>query len=245
MAIAFQFKSNCKEVNAKMSELVARQMPFAISKALNATAKTMVAKNKSDMSRIFDRPVSYTLNAFHYVPARKHSNKVEIRRKQTARQHSKHWLEVQNEGGPRPQTAFEKMIKARVGYAGFNHITPVPKNARMNANGNMTPGQYVEILSALQASRDTSQHAKRAGQTAKMAKRGRSYYATGRGSNMRPGIYETLASGKTRKVMNFIQSANYRPKLRFEERMQLYGSNNYEKNLRTSLRQAMATAKLR
>ena len=64
MPVSFKFESNSKEVNAKLSNMVAVQMPFAISKALNDTAATMVAKNMQDIPRIFNKAVPWTIKAF-------------------------------------------------------------------------------------------------------------------------------------------------------------------------------------
>ena len=80
MPVAFKFKSNTKDVNARLSNMVATQMPFAISKALNETAKTLVAKNKQDMRMIFDNTVPFTLNAFFFKFAKKGQTSVTIRR---------------------------------------------------------------------------------------------------------------------------------------------------------------------
>ena len=90
MPIGFKFNANTKLVNEKMSNMVARQMPYAQQLALNNTAKNLIARNKRDMRKIFDRPVNFTLNAFYFKAARKYENSVTIRRKDMQR--GKHYL---------------------------------------------------------------------------------------------------------------------------------------------------------
>jgi len=245
MAIAFQFKSNVADVNRRMSNMVARQMPFAISKALNDTAKSLVAKNKQDMGRIFDRPVPWTLNAFTYKPARKYENTVTIRRKDMQRK--RHYLEVQNEGGLRGQTGMERAFQMNLPYGGIlQHVTPT-KATRLNKHGNMSPGFRNQMMSAMRVSSDPKMRSPVKGQT---RSGGAKYFVPNidhpLGQGSKAGVYQRMSKGRLRKVLNFIdRGIAYRPKLRFEERMALYGSNIYKKRLSASLKYAMATAKLR
>jgi hypothetical protein len=240
MVVAFKFSSNTKLVNEKMSNMVARQMPYATQLALNNTAKNLVARNKRDMKRIFDRPVNFTLNAFYFKAARKHENTVTIRRKDM--QKGKHYLEVQEEGGVRPQTGFEKAFAQNLPYAGIlRHITPA-QGTRLNKHGNMSPGFRMQMLSAMQVARDPQQRSKKFGRTNKGSKQ----YFIPNTTGKKAGVYQRLASGKVKKVLNFHDSSmRYRPKLRFSERMGMYGRSVYPKNLQAGLRRAMATAKLR
>ena len=245
MAIAFQFKSNVADVNRRMSNMVARQMPFAISKALNETAKSLVAKNKKDMGRIFDNPVPWTLNAFTYKPAKKYDNTVTIRRKDMQRK--RHYLEVQNEGGLRGQTGMEKAFETNLPYAGvLRHVAPT-KATPLNKYGNMSPGFRNQIMSAMQVSRDTKMRSPIKGQT----KSGKARYFVPSnthplGQGRRAGVYQRTSAGNAKKVLSFIdRGISYRPKFRFEERMDMYGKNIYKKKLAASLQYAMRTAKLK
>ena len=111
MVLAFQFQSDSGAVNEKMSKMVRRQMPFATSLALNTTAKTLVAGNKRDMRRTFSIPVKYMLNAFRFDFVKIRDVKADIakatnRGKNQKPKHRSHYLEIQEEGGPRPQTGW-------------------------------------------------------------------------------------------------------------------------------------------
>jgi hypothetical protein len=243
--ISFNFNSNSKIVNSRLSNMVARQMPFAISKALNDTAKALVVKNKKDMARIFNNPVPFTLNAFYFIPARKYESSVTIKRKDKAV--GKHYLEVQQDGGIRPQTGFERALENRLPYGGIvKHATPT-SGAPKNKYGNMSPGFRNQMMSALQLQRDPAANSKKFGRTNKGSREffvPKPDHPLGRGK--KAGVYQRYASGKIKKVLNFIDhSLNYRPRLRFDERMQLYGSNMYPKRLQLALRHAMQTARMK
>ena len=89
--------SNAAEINRRLSNMVARQLPYAIAKGLNDTAKTLVAKNKQDMKLAFRNPVPFTLNAYHFKYAKRGETSVTIQRKNM--QAGRHYLEVQEAGG--------------------------------------------------------------------------------------------------------------------------------------------------
>lgn len=239
MAIAFKFKSNAKDVNAKMSNMVAVQMPFAISKALNETAKTLVAKNKQDMRMIFDRPVPFTLNAFYFRYAKKGQTSVTIRRKD--KQVGRHYLEVQEYGGLRPQTGMEKTFAMNLPYSGIlRHITPT-KAAPKNKHGNMSPGFRNKMMSAMQVARDPTQRSKT---------RGKQYFVPSSthplGQGKRAGVYMRNSAGNAKKMLNFIdRGIKYKPKLKFGSRMNRYGRMVYPRKFQAAMKLALSTARLR
>ena len=243
--MAFRFTSNSKVVNAKMSNMVAVQMPFALSKALNDTAKTLVTKNKQDMEMIFDRPVTFTKNAFFFRRVKKGATSVTIRRKN--KQSGRHYLEVQEDGGARPQTAMEKLFKMNLPYGGIlRHVTPT-RNTPLNQKGNMTPGFRNKVLSALQVTRDRAARS----QTFGKPNKGRQTFFVPApthplGQGRRAGVYQRNTAGNAKKVLNFIdRNITYQPRLRFDDRMDKYGKVIFPKKMRTSLKHAMATARFK
>ena len=239
MPIGFKLSSNTKIVNAKMSNMVASQMPYARQLALNNTAKNLIARNKRDMSRIFDKPVRFTLNAFFFKGAKKYENSVTIRRKDMVV--GKHYLEVQEEGGARPQTGFEKALSRNLAYSNIlRHATPAA--IRKNKHGNMTPGARMQLLSALQVARDPQQRSKKFGRT----NSGRQNFFVVDSADKSAGIYQRYKKGNVKKLVHFHSNAIiYKPKLRFNDRMNMYGKAVFPKKLREAMRRAMATAKLR
>lgn len=241
MVMDFKFKSNASIVNAKMSNMVAKQMPFAISLALNNTAKTMIAKNKQDMNKIFSRPVAFTRNAFFYKPARKGDTSVMLRRKDMQR--GKHYLEVQQDGGARPQTGIEKAFQYRLPYAGvFKHMTPTSNFPRIKS-GVISPGERNKIMAAMQVQQDPAANSPKRGRP----KRGKDVYFAPKSFGRKAGIYKRKEGSRSiQKMFNFIdRNITYRPRLRFDDRMALYGRTIYPKRLQSAMKRALATAKIR
>lgn len=246
MSIAFKFKSNAKDVNAKMSNMVAVQMPFAISKALNDTAKTLVAKNKQDMRMIFDNTVPFTLNAFYFKYARKGETSVTIRRKD--KQTGRHYLEVQEYGGSRPRTRMENLIQynlatpRHIGMVSFTHHMGRTKTGAIG-------GERNRILSALHLSADKSTHSPLYGRSGK-TKRSTGYFVPAPthplGQGKRFGIYRRTQAGNAQKVVNISErSPRYKPKLKFGSRMNRYGRMVYPRKFQSAMKFALSTARLR
>ena len=242
MVVAFKFKSNVADVNKRMSNMVARQMPFAVSKALNETAKTLVAKNKQDMRLAFDNATPFTLNAFYFRYARKYENSVTIRRKDMQR--GRHYLEVQEDGGRRPNTASETNFKMNLAWPGqVNYITPTRATPRLK-NGAISRGFMNQVMSQLQVQRD------KAANTPSSRKSASKYFVPSidhpLGQGIRAGVYMRTPAGNAKKMLNFTtRTPIYRKKTQFSVKMNAYGRAVYPKKMKAALKFAMATARLR
>jgi len=244
--IAFKLMSNSKEVNRKMSNMIGAQMPFALSRALNDTAKTLVAKNKQDMRLIFDNTVPYTLNAFFFKRARKGESSVTVRRKD--KQAGRHYLEVQEDGGKRPRTRLETLVTYNLATA--RHVGSVtPTHHIKRSKTGSIGGERNRILSALHLTADKASHSPRYGYSGK-TKRSTGYFVPAPthplGKGKRFGVYRRTSVGNAQKVLNIsdVQSI-YKPKLRFGKRMRRYGSDVMPKKMKKAMKYALSTAKFR
>lgn len=230
--IAFKFNSNSKALNAKMAKVSMRQFHFATAVSLTKTAKSLVEQNERDMRQTFQNPLSWTLKAFRRTVARKHDLRTIIKRKDQSRGLStnttpnrQHYLEVQDDGGPRPMKAFEKAIKGKArGASGFSYVTPT-RNAPKTRSGNVTRNYIGKVLS------ETS----RKGGKFFVPKSNHPLALKGG-----DGVFERMAKGKVKKRLHLHNSMpNYRPRLRFHERMHRYGRLAFPKVFRQELRSAL------
>jgi hypothetical protein len=242
----FKFNSNSAEINRKMSNLIGSQMPFAVKKSLNDTARTLLAKNKQDMKLTFDNPVPFTLNAFFIKFAKKYENTVTIRRKDV--QAGKHYLEVQGDGGARPRKAIENKFKHTVAFAGpLEYMTPT-KNAPRLKNGNVGMGFVNKVLSQVQSQTDAAKRMNEQRPRTRKSKAKQYFFPSINhplGQGKRAGIYERTSAGNARKVFNFLPYApTYRPRFHFHDNMNKYAKQVFPKKFRNAMRHAMATAKL-
>lgn len=243
----FKFNSNSAQVNRRLSNLVGSQMPYAVARALNETAKTLHAKNKQDMRAAFENPTPFTINAYFIKFAKKGEQNVVIRRKDMQR--GKHYLEVQDEGGPRPAKAVENNFRTRLAYGGaVNYLTPTRHTPR-NKYGNVSPGFMNKVMSQLQVQRDPAMNMNTQRPRSRKSK-AKQYFVPSTnhplGRGIRAGVYERTAAGNAKKVLNFLTfPPTYRARTNFHRNMTSYGQSVFPKKLKMTLRRAMQTARLR
>lgn len=180
-----------------LMNVVERQLPFAVSQALTDAAKDGRDAAVAEMGRVFDRPTPFTLNAFEVKPARKDDPVAEVRQKASSGR--KHYLRVEAHGGPRPQTALEKLLAMKLPFGGVLQAILPADNARLDQYGNWSSGQRNDVLSALQAQRD--RWANRTADSQARKKRRSAYFVPK--SGLPPAVYERKASGQLGVVLAF------------------------------------------
>lgn len=232
-----------------LSEFEQTQLPFAISKSLNDVAFHALRITKTEMTRVFDRPTTYTLNALKVIESTKESlvSAVVLKDAQgflpsldTAL--SKHYLVPQVHGGKRVFKKFEAAL-FRQGVLPPNYYTVPASGATMDSYGNMSRGQIIQIMAYFDAFQE-------AGFSSNMFFEGRerlargtrrtsgiSYFVVkpGMGGGLKPGIYmKTYFSlGQAIKpVLLFVRNVTYRKRLDLQEiANQTYNDNfNFEFN---------------
>lgn len=237
--------ADTRNLNRKMSNLIGRQLPFAVSRALNQTAKDLIQANKQDMKMRFDRPVSFTLNAYYFMYAKKGDTSVTIQRK--SMQAKKHYLEVQEAGGQRSMKGFEKNFMYNLAYSGpISYITPTDKAPKLS-NGNMSMGFLRKVEAQLRTASDPAMRANTQKPRSRKA-RGKQYFVPDithpLGQGRSAGVYERTPAGNVKKVLNFVTSApQYTKRTRFHQNMPRWASKILPGKLRSSLRFAMETAR--
>lgn len=256
--IAFTLKANTEQLKAKLNNLINRQMPYATSLAINETLKTLETYNKALMAKAFRDPVPFTMNAFYVQYSNKRTLMGALRRKEKAV--GRHYLEVQDRGGPRPLKGFEKnfLMRAR-NAAGMKGILPT-ENTPVDGRGNMTMAFINKVSSQLGVQADPAQNKPFQSRVGKKQRRSRatryfipdpSHPLSKRGG---PGVYATKldALGAERKgsrvskVLTFAQKApQYRKLTDFDNKMNRAAANLMPKKMRIGLRRALATARLR
>lgn len=231
---------NIDRLVRQLDDAQVRQIPYALSRALNDTAKDVVEAEKLHMASVFDRPTRWTLNAFRVERSSKSNLVATVERKTAVGR--RFYLEVQAEGGARPQTGLERAMGYRLKYAGqIVAVTPAA-GMRLTAAGNMSPAMVSRVMSAVQVQLDRHQNT-----TARSRKRAPSraqYFVPRPGSKLSPGIWERRGKRTLRKVMHFTTAVpTYTPRFKFEEIAARKSRETFETNLYRWLQQALATAK--
>jgi hypothetical protein len=206
----------------------------AARRTMNIMAMRGVRAIQEEMRRVFDRPTRFAINSLKWVedlpgPA------AEIRWRgseefgETARQG---YLKAQIYGGPRRQKAAERRLQ-RLRVGGQEIFLVPTRFAETDAYGNMSRGQMVKILSALEALGGPGQGFdgnRRAGRRGRGRRRDEDYFAIWPGSasrqvpggrllpnNLPPAIYRKFGEGSAayiRPVLIFARKAPvYRKRL--------------------------------
>lgn len=229
-----------------LSDAMLQQVPFAASRALNDVAQGMVGGRANgrgrlalEMQRVFEDPKPFTLRGFRFNRATKRNLATEVLPKDVIGR--RHYLYTQAEGGVRPQTGLERLLSARLSYAGqILAVTPA-RGLRLDRYGNMSRGELNQIVSAIQAQRDPL-----ANTTAASRRRnsGRAQYFVPRpGSRLSPGVWKRTRRGLV-KVLHFTASMpRYRKRLDVEAIGNRYARAVFPERFSQRLREAWATRK--
>jgi hypothetical protein len=193
----------------------------------------------------FDRPTPFTRNAIFLQRTRNKVPEVRVGIKSdygTGQRGAVSWLQPEIEGGGRAQKAFERAIRGLGVMDGTQFIVP-GRYAQLDAYGNISRGQLMQILSQLRTftgaetqsrnlPRDGDYERNRSGRTpgqvrqAAYRRAGGQYFAVGptpRGG-LRPGIYQRQVasrrltgapSPRPRPVMVFVDRVDYEQRFAF------------------------------
>ena len=220
--VAITVKHDLDKLKAEMTRIEREQIPFATAKALTKTAQAAQAAVKQEMASVFDRPTPFTLNSTFIKTATKTKLEAEVYLKDEGNKgggSARVRLEPQLVGGPR---AFKRMEGAlrHAGLLGNSEQAVPGAAADLDAYGNMSRGQIVQILAYFKAfpeagyKANTTQAKKDKMAKGTKTKQGVRYFLKrdGRGR----GIYKATATGfgsAIQPVLMFVRKAQYKRRL--------------------------------
>ncbi|MFA7333619.1 MAG: hypothetical protein WC130_04905 [Kiritimatiellia bacterium] len=170
--------SDLERLTKDLDDLARSQIPFAASLALNKTAAFGKANAREEMSRVFDNPRPYTLNAVFVKPSSKRdlTAVVGLLSGKGQRQGAAEYLEAEITGGGRKSTPFERSLAEAIHATG--EMIP-GKDAKLDSYGNLTKAMRKAIIEA-QKKPDGADP------------RGIFIVPVGAKSHLRPGIYQRM-----------------------------------------------------
>lgn len=142
-------KSDLQKIPSEITKFE-RQVPYATSVALNRTADEIKRSIVDQMPRVFDRPTPYTLRSLRVDYARKSDLKAHVTFRDAAGKGTSadKYLSPQVYGGGRSQKRSERAFEGVGVLKGYL----VPGGAaRLDAYGNHSRGQVIQLLSYFQA----------------------------------------------------------------------------------------------
>lgn len=232
-----------------------RQLPYAMTLALNNTAKIVERALYAEMKRVFDRPTAYTMNSLWVKLATKQTLKSVIRFKDRAGKGTpaEKYLGPQVRGGPRHWKRHEKALQ-KVGLLPSGMFCVPGSAARIDRDGNMDKGQIVQILSYLRAFGEEGYKANMSDKgRARVAKdnkrtgaRGFAYFVLKEKRNgLVPGVWQRFqfAHGSAvRPVLIFVKSPSYSRRFDFYDVAERVVKRHFRTELEKAIKEAMNTA---
>jgi hypothetical protein len=209
---------------ANWSAVMARQMPFATSLALNRTAFDIRQIFNYETTRFFDQPVPFTQRAFLVERSTKQNLEAVV----YAEARRARYLRFGIDGGLRPQKGLEaKFLGQQVGN--------IPRGAQLRPTGAVKRNAAGNVgLATLRAI------------SGKVATTGPNSVMIGqpRGGGRPPGIYRRAPGGKLRPLFIADNSrAAYRPRFPIGQIGTQVAEQRFMGYLVSSLEQALATAR--
>jgi len=258
--ITIDVRSNIADVARNLELYQKEQLPFATALALTETAKDIRVAQRKEMRDVFDRPTPFTLNSLFLQAATKRKMTAVVWLKDSGRggANPTNYLTPQIFGGTRNAKAFEIALRRSRHAAGLGPFFAVPGSAaKLDAYGNMSRGQIVQILSDLQLleqrlgakqNRLTRREVSAARAAGRKVKFKPAKYFIGRpGNSTAPlGVYEHIRSGfggGIRPVLIFVNSVHYERRWDFQFVSQLTYDREFSVNLAVALRKALDTAR--
>lgn len=245
-------KHDLDRMISRLTDLQTKHVPFATARALTWTAQDVKDAERKEIERVFDRPTPWTLNSLFIKPAtaRQLSALVWLKDEASKGTPAATYLHPEVFGGARVQKRFERALQ----YAGVlpKGMFAVPGSAaKVDAYGNMSSGQIVQILSQLRAQATAGYESRIGGAAFDKKKVARAVKRQGyrifalqkRHGKLLPGIYARyqFAHGTSVKpLMIFVKGApKYRVRFQFFEVAERVSLARFPLHFQVSLAQAV------
>lgn len=203
-----------------------KQLPFAISKALNDTAFDARTSLSGSTKQYFDRPTTFTQKGFGVEKSSKRNLEVIV----GAERKRARYLRTQISGGARSQKGFERLFLSQVADTGR-----IPSSAqfiptslvKLNASGNVSLATLKRIKQGLSTTNA----------------RGGFFVGTPRGGDRPPGIYRRSREQLFPYFLAIDRAAQYSARFPIVTVVGKVYERRYGQHFRTALERAIATAR--
>lgn len=230
-----------------------KQVAFSTSVALNAVAKEIEAAQREAIGGKFDRPKPQTVKATYTLRANKTNLTATVGLKDRGRGVPASEYLAPNIGRsgrvPRNYKRSEAMLRA-AGILPAGLYTVPGKEARLDAYGNMSRGQIVQILSYFRTFGKTRLNTARMNATdkyrARAAKQQRQYFVvpvSDRNLKLHPGIWQETPGRTLAPILMFVSRPVYNAVYDFYGIGKKVAESRFDEQFSRALRGALATAR--
>jgi len=215
------------------TDAMTKQLPFAISQALNQTAFDVRTALNGATNQYFDRPNRFTQTAFLYQRSTKRDLTATVYANADQGRDRARYLRYGIQGGQRRQKGFEKKFLADVAATGRipagDELLPT-RLVQRDASGNVSLSTIKRIQKGLNGNA-----------------RGGFFIGTPRGggknASLPPGIYRRSREQLFPYFFASDRRSTYRPRLPMADIGQKVTQRRFGEYLRSSLERALATAR--
>lgn len=254
--ITFSVKSDLEATISQWARVAGDQMPYATAVALTRTAKLAKEEIERQLPSLIDNPTAYTMRGFRLYPAtkRKLLAEVDFRVAMGRGTQGRDYLSPLVYGGERKLKSFERSLQ-RTGLLPAGSAAVPGSGAKLDAYGNMSRGQIVQILSYFKAFGQQGYRAnindKRKATMAKGNKRtgtrGISYFVgKPNGGRLPTGIWQKTdfgaAGSAIKPIIIFVTKPSYRKQLDVPGIAQRVIKDRFAEQLQRSVAEAKRTA---
>jgi hypothetical protein len=218
------------------------KLPYATATALTRTGQKIKAALIDTMSAKFDRPTPYTLGGTFLKPATARDLTAIVGWKNFASKAvpASVFMLPQVEGGARRLKSTEKWLN-KAGMLPGGMVSVPGARAKLDGYGNMSRGQLVQVLSALQAFPEAGFNANRniAKARAKAAARKRlpDFFVGQPGGGRLPlGVYQRMKDNTIRPILIFVKSPNYKILIPFAQVAQSVYTADFQEEFNRAMR---------
>lgn len=254
--IQISVKSDLEATVSQWARVAGNQMPIATATALTRTAKAAKEEVERQLPSLIDRPTAYTLRGFRLYPATKTKLRamVDFRDAFGRGTAARDYLSPLVYGGQRKLKAFERSLQ-RTGLLPSGYMAVPGAAAKLDASGNMSRGQIVQILAYFKAFSEQGHAANMTDKKRKALARGNKrtgsrgveYFVGKPGHGRLPlGIWQRISFGAAgsaiKPVIIFVSSTTYREQLDVPGIAKRVIEERFAIELQRSVGEAMRTA---
>jgi hypothetical protein len=213
----------------RWTDTMTKQLPFAVSQALNASAFDARTALNGATRQYFDKPNRFTQTAFLYSRSTKRNLEATVYANDQQGRDRARYLRFGIAGGTRPQKGFERKFLAEVA-----------STARIPSGAQLLPTSLVKLDGSGNVSLSTI---KRIQKGLNGNARGGFFIGTPRGGDRPPGIYRRSREQLFPYFIATEQRSKYQPRLPMGEIGQKAVQRRFGVYLRSSLEKAVAGAR--
>lgn len=189
------------------------QIALATAKALTFTAERVRDAERVEMQRVFDRPMPFTLSSLYMRGATPYRLEAKVWFKDL--RYKAHYLLPQVHGGDRPLKRFEQFLQ-KAGKLPVGMYAVPGAAARIDSYGNMSKGQLLQVLSALQALPETGYLANKSRRKGARRNKATDALFVGRPHPGMPlGVWQRSGLTRLKPILIFVKTPHYRQRFDF------------------------------